>query len=78
MNELMLVQKVWNYAHLLRDQGVSYQTYISQIPDLLFLKMGPGRSPVGQGEVAVCERRDPPPHPTPLCPRGREGRLWID
>jgi hypothetical protein len=22
MDELALVQKVWNYAHLLRDQGV--------------------------------------------------------
>jgi len=24
MNELALVQKVWNYAHVLRDQGVPY------------------------------------------------------
>jgi hypothetical protein len=28
MNELGLVQKVWNYAHVLRDQGVPYQAYI--------------------------------------------------
>ena len=39
MNELALVQKVWNYAHVLRDQGVPYQAYISQISYLLFLKM---------------------------------------
>src|SRR5689334_12912219 len=38
MNELALVQKVWNYAHLLRDQGVPYQAYIFQISYLLFLK----------------------------------------
>jgi type I restriction enzyme M protein len=31
MNELALVQKVWNYAHVLRDQSVPYQAYISQI-----------------------------------------------
>jgi hypothetical protein len=31
MNELGLVQKVWNYARVLRDQGVPYQAYISQI-----------------------------------------------
>ena len=39
MNETALVQKVWNYAHVLRDQGVPYQAYISQISYLLFLKM---------------------------------------
>jgi type I restriction enzyme M protein len=44
MNELALVQKVWNYAHVLRDQGVSYKTYISQISCLLFLKMDDERA----------------------------------
>jgi hypothetical protein len=34
-----LVAKVWNFAHVLRDQGVSYEAYISQISYLLFLKM---------------------------------------
>ncbi len=29
MNDTTLVQKVWNYAHVLRDQGVLYQAYIS-------------------------------------------------
>jgi type I restriction enzyme M protein len=44
VNELAIVQKVWNYAHVLRDQGVSYQAYISQISYLLFLKMDDERS----------------------------------
>src|SRR5271157_1228796 len=44
MNELTLVQKVWNYAHVLRDQGVPYQAYISQISYLLFLKMDDERA----------------------------------
>jgi type I restriction enzyme M protein len=39
MNAESLVAKVWNFAHVLRDQGVSYQAYISQISYLLFLKM---------------------------------------
>jgi type I restriction enzyme M protein len=44
MNETALVQKVWNYAHVLRDQGVPYQSYISQISYLLFLKMDDERA----------------------------------
>ncbi|MCQ8278867.1 type I restriction-modification system subunit M [Acetobacteraceae bacterium KSS8] len=39
MNEQALVSKVWNYAHVLRDDGVSYGDYLGQISFLLFLKM---------------------------------------
>src|SRR5712672_3656633 len=39
MNAQTLLAKVLNFAHVLRDQGVSYQAYISQISYLLFLKM---------------------------------------
>ena len=34
-----LVAKVWNYAHVLREEGVSYGDYVEQITYLLFLKM---------------------------------------
>jgi len=34
-----LVNKVWNYAHILRDEGISYGAYVEQISYLLFLKM---------------------------------------
>lgn len=34
-----LVAKVWNMAHVLRDQGISYGDYVEQITYLLFLKM---------------------------------------
>lgn len=44
MNDATLVQKVWNFAHVLRDQGVPYQAYISQISYLLFLKMDEERA----------------------------------
>jgi type I restriction enzyme M protein len=39
-----LVSKVWNYAHVLRDQGISYGDYVEQITYLLFLKMDDERS----------------------------------
>ena len=39
MNKEQLVSKVWNYAHVLRDQGISYGDYVEQITYLLFLKM---------------------------------------
>jgi type I restriction enzyme M protein len=34
-----VVNKVWNYAHVLRDDGVSYGDYVEQITYLLFLNM---------------------------------------
>jgi type I restriction enzyme M protein len=39
-----LISKVWNYAHVLRDQGISYGDYVEQITYLLFLKMDEERS----------------------------------
>jgi type I restriction enzyme M protein len=39
-----LVSKVWNYAHVLRDQGIGYGDYVEQITFLLFLKMDQERS----------------------------------
>ena len=38
-NPAALVNKVWNYAHVLRDDGVGYGDYVEQITCLLFLKM---------------------------------------
>lgn len=34
-----IVDKVWNYCHTLRDDGVSYGDYLEQLTFLLFLKM---------------------------------------
>ena len=44
MNEQALVSKVWNYAHVLRDDGVSFGDYLGQISFLLFLKMDKERT----------------------------------
>lgn len=35
----VLVQKLWNYCNVLRDDGLSYGDYIEQLTYLLFLKM---------------------------------------
>jgi type I restriction enzyme M protein len=34
-----IVNKAWNFAHVLRDDGLSYMGYTEQITFLLFLKM---------------------------------------
>lgn len=39
MNTNTLVQKVWNFCHTLRDDGVSYGDYLEQLTYLLFLKL---------------------------------------
>jgi len=47
-----LVSKVWNYAHVLRDQGIGYGDYVEQITFLLFLKMDQERSEL-LGEASI-------------------------
>ncbi len=34
-----IVQKLWNFCNVLRDDGVSYGDYVQQLTNLLFLKM---------------------------------------
>ncbi len=42
-----IVQKLWNYCNILRDDGLSYGDYVEQLTFLLFLKMADeqGRPP---------------------------------
>lgn len=51
-----LVSKVWNYAHVLRDQGISYGDYVEQITFLLFLKMDQERAEL-LGEPSIIPRK---------------------
>ena len=44
MNTNTLVQKLWNYCNVLRDDGMSYGDYVEQLTYLLFLKMADERS----------------------------------
>ncbi|QYY24982.1 class I SAM-dependent DNA methyltransferase [Diaphorobacter sp. MNS-0] len=39
MNTSSFIQKVWNFCHTLRDDGVGYGDYLEQLTYLLFLKM---------------------------------------
>ena len=39
-----IVNKAWSYAHVLRDEGLSYMAYTEQITFLLFLKMADERT----------------------------------
>ncbi len=39
-----LVQKLWSYCHVLRDDGLSYLDYLEQLTYLLFLKMAEERA----------------------------------
>jgi type I restriction enzyme M protein len=52
MNKSALVTRVWNYAHVLRRQGIPFSDYIEQITYLLFLKMDEEREALlGEGSA---------------------------
>ena len=39
-----IVEKLWSYCTVLRDDGLSYQDYLEQLTTLLFLKMAEERA----------------------------------
>lgn len=47
-----IVQKLWSYCNVLRDDGLSYQDYLEQLTFLLFLKMAEERAAI-TGEKQV-------------------------
>src|ERR1022692_4374876 len=51
-----IVQKLWNYCHVLRDDGLSYQDYIEQLTFLLFLKMADEQSKPPFSRLAIVPR----------------------
>ena len=56
-----LVQKLWGYANVLRDDGLSYGDYLEQLTYLLFLKMADEQTkPPFGGERIVPEDYDWP------------------
>jgi type I restriction enzyme M protein len=53
VNSTDIVQKLWNYCNVLRDDGMSYGDYVEQLTYLLFLKMADerARSPYNQPSI---------------------------
>ena len=43
-----IVQKVWNYANILKDDGLAFMDYTEQITYLIFLKMAHQREEMGE------------------------------
>ena len=48
-----IVQKLWTYCNVLRDDGLSYQDYLEQLTFLLFLKMADERAALTSKEQSI-------------------------
>lgn len=46
-----LIQKVWSFAHILKDDGLAFMDYTEQITYLLFLKMAWEQRQTGASEI---------------------------
>ena len=51
MTASALIQRVWNYAHIFRDDGLAFMDYTEQITYLLFLKMAWEQRQTGASEI---------------------------
>jgi len=60
-----VVQKLWNYCSILRDDGLSYGDYVEQLTYLLFLKMAD-------------ERKQLQPEHAPEIPEGYDWKSLVD
>ena len=60
-----IVQKLWNYCNVLRDDGISYGDYVEQLTYLLFLKMAD-------------EQTKPPFSRESVVPAGRDWESLVD
>ncbi len=60
-----IVQKLWNYCNVLRDDGLSYGDYLEQLTTLLFLKMAD-------------EQTGPPLHRPAIVPAGLDWQSLRD
>jgi type I restriction enzyme M protein len=59
MNAPQIVQKIWNYCDVLRDDGISYGNYVQQLTYILFLKMAD-------------EQTKPPFNKKSIIPKGKD------
>ncbi len=56
MTAQQIVQKLWNYCNILRDDGLSYGDYVEQLTYLLFLKMAHERTQAPWKEKSIIPR----------------------
>ena len=59
MDAPQIVQKIWNYCDVLRDEGISYGNYVQQLTYILFLKMAD-------------EQTKPPFNKKSIIPKGKD------
>lgn len=52
-----IVQKLWNYCNVLRDDGMSYGDYVEQLTYLLFLKMADERTTPPYNQKSIVPKK---------------------
>lgn len=58
MTEASLITKIWNYATIMKDAGLSYTDYVRQLTYLLFLKMDHERATLlNEGSIVPASYR---------------------
>ena len=68
-----IVAKLWSLCHVLRDDGVTYNEYVTELTYLLFLKM---LEETGRENRFAARRRRWLGRVSPR-PRPRSSRTWI-
>jgi len=59
MNTNEIVQKLWNLCNILKDDGITYHQYVTELTQLLFLKMSEETSKSWSGSEKSPEQRLP-------------------
>lgn len=77
MNTATIVQKLWSYCNVLRDDGMSYGDYVEQLTYLLFLKMADERTKAPYNQKSpVPEKYSWPRALTPTLSRRERGNFY--
>lgn len=57
INSSTIVNKIWNYCNVLRDDGVSYGDYLEQLTYILFLKMADEKEALNEGQLNLIPKK---------------------
>lgn len=69
-----IVQKIWSYCRVLRDEGLSYQDDLEHLTSLLYLTVEVGAGPVDEARRPRCARLSTP-RCIPYHPRAKRLRV---